>query len=85
MAKIYRINTQNGPIYATAADRSKMIAYSRVLTEYEKGLVARYGKQFNLLITPSEYQKALFLHNQLYNLTQKVKNQQKALKAMFNR
>lgn len=85
MAKIYRINTQNGPIYATAADRSKMIAYSRVLTEYEKGLASKYGKQFNLLITPAEYQKALYLHNRLNTLVQQVKKNQKALKSGFNR
>lgn len=85
MANIYKINTNEGPLYITAADRARMQAYSRVLSEYEKGLVSKYGQQFNLLITPAEYQKALFLHNQLYNLTQKVKGQQKALKAMFNR
>lgn len=60
---IYKINTKNGPLYMTQADRSKLNAYSKVLGNYERMLVSKYGKQFNLLITPSEYQKAIYLHN----------------------
>lgn len=83
--KIYKINTKNGPLYMTQADCSKLNAYSKVLSEYEKALVQKYGKQFNLLITPAEYNKAIFLHNRVNDLVQRVKRDQTILKGMFNR
>lgn len=85
MAQIYQVKTQNGPIYMTAADRAKLLAYTKVLNEYERELVRKYGQQFNLLITPAEYNKAIFLHNRVNDLVQKVKRDQKILKGMFNR
>lgn len=85
MNTIYKVNTTAGPIYMTADDRSKLLAYTKVLNDYEKALVQKYGKQFNLLITPSEYKKAIFLHNRVNNLAQRVKRDQKILKGMFNR
>lgn len=85
MNTIYKVNTTAGPIYMTAADRSKLLAYTKVLNEYERELVRKYGQQFNLLITPSEYNKAIFLHNRVNDLVQKVKRDQKILKGMFNR
>lgn len=69
----------------TAADRAKLLAYTKVLNEYERELVRKYGQQFNLLITPAEYNKAIFLHNRVNDLVQKVKRDQKILKGMFNR
>ena len=83
--KIYKINTKDGPIYMTEADRAKYQAYTRILKNYERRLVYKYGQQFNLLITPSEYNKAIFLHNQVNGLVQEIKAKQKTLKAMFNR
>ena len=85
MNTIYKVNTKDGPIYMTAADRAKLLAYTKVLNEYERGLVRKYGQQFNLLITPSEYNKVIFLHNRVNDLVQKVKRDQKILKGMFNR
>ncbi len=85
MNTIYKVNTTAGPIYMTAGDRQKLLAYTKVLNEYERNLVRKYGQQFNLLITPSEYNKAIFLHNRLNDLVQKVKRDQKILKGMFNR
>lgn len=85
MNTIYKVNTKEGPIYMTAADRAKLMAYTKVLNEYERELVRKYGQQFNLLITPSEYNKAIFLHNRVNDLVQKVKREQKILKGMFNR
>lgn len=85
MNTIYKVNTKDGPIYMTAADRAKLQAYTKVLNDYEKMLVRKYGQQFNLLITPSEYNKAIFLHNRVNDLVQKVKREQKILKGMFNR
>lgn len=85
MNTIYKVNTTAGPIYMTAADRAKLLAYTKVLNEYEKALVKKYGKQFNLLITQAEYNKAIFLHNRVNDLVQKVKREQKILKGMFNR
>jgi hypothetical protein len=85
MNTIYKVNTKDGPIYMTAADRAKLLAYTKVLNEYERELVRKYGQQFNLLITPSEYNKAIFLHNRVNDLVQKVKRDQKILKGMFNR
>lgn len=85
MNTIYKVNTMAGPIYMTANDRAKLLAYTKVLNEYEKALVQKYGKQFNLLITPAEYNKAIFLHNRVNDLVQKVKREQKILKGMFNR
>lgn len=85
MNTIYKVNTKEGPIYMTAADRTKLMAYTKVLNEYERELVRKYGQQFNLLITPSEYNKAIFLHNRVNDLVQKVKREQKILKGMFNR
>lgn len=82
---IYKVNTTAGPIYMTASDRAKLLAYTKVLNEYEKGLVKKYGKQFNLLITPAEYNKAIFLHNRVNDLVQRVKRDQTILKGMFNR
>lgn len=85
MNTIYKVNTKEGTIYMTADDRAKLLAYTKVLNEYERGLVSKYGQQFNLLITPSEYNKAIFLHNRVNDLVQKVKRDQKILKGMFNR
>lgn len=85
MNTIYKVNTKEGPIYMTAADRTKLMAYTKVLNEYERELVRKYGQQFNLLITPSEYNKAIFLHNRVNDLVQRVKRDQKILKGMFNR
>jgi len=85
MNTIYKVNTKEGPIYMTANDRAKLLAYTKVLNEYERGLVSKYGQQFNLLITPSEYNKAIFLHNRVNDLVQRVKRDQKILKGMFNR
>lgn len=85
MNTIYKVNTTAGPIYMTANDRAKLLAYTKVLNEYERGLVSKYGQQFNLLITPSEYKKAIFLHNRVNDLVQRVKRDQKILKGMFNR
>lgn len=85
MNTIYKVNTKEGPIYMTAADRAKLLAYTKVLNEYERGLVSKYGQQFNLLITQSEYNKAIFLHNRVNDLVQRVKRDQKILKGMFNR
>lgn len=85
MNTIYKVNTKGGPIYMTAADRAKLLAYTKVLNEYERELVRKYGQQFNLLITPSEYNKAIFLHNRVNDLVQRVKRDQKILKGMFNR
>lgn len=85
MNTIYKVSTTAGPIYMTAADRTKLLAYTKVLNEYEKALVQKYGKQFNLLITPAEYNKAILLHNRVNDLVQKVKREQKILKGMFNR
>lgn len=85
MNTIYKVNTTAGPIYMTTADRAKIMAYTKVLNEYESELVRKYGQQFNLLITPAEYNKAIFLHNRVNDLVQKVKRDQKILKGMFNR
>jgi len=85
MNTIYKVNTTAGPIYMTANDRAKLLSYTKVLNEYERGLVGKYGQQFNLLITPSEYNKAIFLHNRVNDLVQRVKRDQKILKGMFNR
>lgn len=85
MNTIYKVNTTAGPIYMTAGDRQKLLTYTKVLNEYEKALVQKYGKQFNLLITPAEYNKAMFLHNCVNDLVQRVKRDQKILKGMFNR
>lgn len=85
MNTIYKVNTKEGPIYMTANDRAKLLAYTKVLNEYERGLVRKYGQQFNLLITPAEYNKAIFLHNRVNDLVQRVKRDQKILKGMFNR
>lgn len=85
MNTIYKVNTKEGPIYMTANDRAKLLAYTKILNEYERGLVRKYGQQFNLLITPAEYNKAIFLHNRVNDLVQRVKREQKILKGMFNR
>lgn len=85
MSTIYRVNTTAGPIYMTAKDREKLLAYTKVLNKYEKALMKKYGKQFNLLITPAEYNKAISLHNRVNALVQRVKRDQKILKGMFNR
>ena len=85
MNTIYKVNTQNGPLYMTAADRAKLQAYTKVLNDYEKMLVQKYGKQFNLLITPAEYNKAIYLHNRVNGQVQEIKGKQATLKAMFNR
>lgn len=85
MEQIYKISTNEGPLYMTASDYAKYQAYTKILTDYEKMLLKKYGKQFNLLIKPAEYQKAIFLHNRVNNLVQKVKRKQKSLKSRYNR
>lgn len=69
----------------TASDRFKLQAYTKVLNDYEKSLVQKYGKQFNLLVTPSEYNKATYLHNRVNTLVQEIKAKQATLKGMFDR
>lgn len=85
MEQIYKINTNEGPLYISASDRAKLQAYSKILSDYEKMLVRKYGKQFNLLIKPAEYKKAIFLHDRVNTLVQDIKAKQNTLKAQFNR
>ena len=85
MEQIYKINTNEGSLYMTASDYAKYQAYTKVLAEYEKMLLSKYGQQFNLLINPAEYEKAIFLHNRVNKLVQKVKREQKALESRYNR
>lgn len=83
MAKIYKINTQQGPLYATQADYNKLQAYTRVLNNYEQALVRKYGKDFNLLVKPAEYNKAMTLHNLVNDTVKRIRLQQATLKAMY--
>ena len=85
MAKIYKTNTNKGPIYITATDKAKVRAYSDALEKYEKTLAHKYGKEFNILITPAEYKRAIKLHNRLNTLIQRVKRQQRTLKAEYGK
>lgn len=83
MNTIYKINTKNGPLYMTQADRSKLNAYSKVLSEYERMLVRKYGKDFNLLVKPAEYNKAMTLHNLVNETVKRIRLQQAPLKTMY--
>ena len=49
----------------TASDRAKYQAYTKVLGDFEKTLIQKYGHQFNLLIKPAEYSKAIYLHDRV--------------------
>ena len=82
---IYKINTNEGPLYMTASDRAKYQAYTKVLSDFEKMLIQKYGPQFNLLIKQDEFTKAIYLHKRVNDLVQSIKAKQKALKAQFNR
>ena len=55
------------------------INYTR-LEDYEKSLFRKYGQEYMLRITPTEYKTALRLHNEVFKITQKVKRNQKSLK-----
>ena len=85
MEQIYKISTTEGPLYMTASDRAKYQAYTKVLGDFEKMLIQKYGQQFNLLIKPAEYKKAIFLHDRVNTLVQDIKAKQNTLKAQFNR
>ena len=85
MEQIYKINTNEGPLYMTESDRVKYMAYTSVLTQFEKSLISKYGPQFNLLIKPAEFAKAIYLHKRVNDLVQSIKGKQKILKGMFNR
>lgn len=85
MAKIYKIDTKQGPLYATQSDYNKLQAYTRILNNYERELVRKYGKDFNLLVKPAEYNKAMALHNLVDDTVQRIRLQQAILKAMLNR
>ena len=82
---IYKINTNEGPLYMTASGRAKYQAYTKVLSDFEKMLIQKYGPQFNLLIKQDEFTKAIYLHKRVNDLVQSIKAKQKALKAQFNR
>ena len=83
MGKIYKITTSEGPLYMTAGDYAKYKAYTKILTDYERGLVKRYGQQFNLLIRPSEYNKAIWLHNRVNNLVNEIRSKQPFIRSML--
>lgn len=76
---IYKLNTSEGPLYMTSGDYAKYKAYTKILTNYERGLVKRYGQQFNLLIHPSEYNKAIWLHNRVNNLVNEIRSKQPSI------
>lgn len=83
MNTIYKVNTTEGPLYMTAVDYAKYKAYTRILTNYERELVNRYGQQFNLLIRPSEYNKAIWLHNRVNNLVNEIRSKQLSIRSML--
>ena len=80
MQHITTISTKTGKIYIDRRDKSKLDAYSRRLSEYERMLLKKYGKDFTLLITPAEYKKTIKLHNAVNRLIQRVKRNQATLK-----
>lgn len=85
METITTIKTAKGPLYLTKRDKSKLASYSRNLENYEKFLFKKYGKDFMIRITPAEYKKALRLHNDVFQLTQKIKRGQAAMKRKFKK
>ena len=80
METITSIKTAKGPLYLTKREKSKLAAYTKRLEEYEKSLFRKYGKEYMLRITSTEYKTAMRLHNEVFKLTQKVKRNQKSLK-----
>lgn len=80
MQHVTTIYTKTGKIYIGRRDKSKLDAYSRRLSEYERMLLKKYGKDFTLLITPAEYKKTIKLHNAVNRLIQRVKRNQAELK-----
>ena len=82
MKTITSIKTAKGPLYLTKREKSKLAAYTKRLEEYEKSLFRKYGKEYMLRITPTEYKTAMRLHNEVFKLTQKVKRNQKSLKKL---
>jgi hypothetical protein len=85
METITTIRTAKGPLYLTKREKSKLAAYSKRLEEYEKQLFRKYGKEYMLRITPTEYKAALRLHNEVFKLTQKIKRGQKTMKKRIKR
>lgn len=85
MAQITTISTSRGPLYATVQDKTKLNIYSKLLSQYEKNLSAKYGKEFAIFITPTEYNNVLKLHNQVNTIVQRIKRNQANYKRILNK